>query len=110
LPEQARSRCGDHAGVEVAGAFGVDLDDGHADGLHALGVDRAGDVALDDGRVEAAGEPGLAEKGLEERGFAAAGRADEIDGEHAGCVESRAVLRGQLLVGLEDLFGGDDLH
>ena len=42
---------GDHLGVEMAGAVGIDLHHRHADVLHALGVDRAGDVALDHGRL-----------------------------------------------------------
>ena len=50
---ELRGGRGGHVGVEMAGPFGVDLHDGHAQGLHPLGVDRAGDVALDDRRAEA---------------------------------------------------------
>ena len=50
------------------------------------------------------------EKGLQERGLAAAGRADDVDAEHAGGVEAPAVLGGELIVGFEDILGGDDFH
>ena len=50
------------------------------------------------------------EKGLQQRGFAAAGRADHVDAQHAGRVEPGAVFLGQLVVGLEEFLGSDDFH
>ena len=92
----------------MAGAVGVDLDHGHADLLHALGVDRSGDVALDHGRLQAALE--VCEQGFQERGLARAGRTHHVDAEDAGGVEPGTILGGELVVGFEDFLGGDDFH
>ena len=52
----------------------------------------------------------LREQGLQQRGLARAGRADHVEAEDAGGVEPGAVLGGELVVGFEDLLGGDDFH
>ena len=52
----------------------------------------------------------MIEEGFQQRGLAAAGRADHVDAEHARRVESLAVLRGKLIVGFEDSLGSDDFH
>ncbi len=92
----------------MASAVGVDLHDRHADFLHAVGVDRTGDVAFDHGRLETSLQMG--EQGFQERGFACTGRAYHVDAEDAGGVELGAILGGELIVGFEDFFSGDDFH
>ena len=99
---------GDHAGVEVACPVGVDLHDGQAEGLDPLGVDRAGDVAFDDRGGDVRGERG--EDRFQERRLAAARRSDDVDAEDAGGVEAGAVFGGELIVGFENAFRGDDFH
>ncbi len=52
----------------------------------------------------------MIEEGFQQRGLAAAGRADHVDAEDARGVESPAVLGGELIVGFEDALGGDEFH
>ena len=52
----------------------------------------------------------MIEEGFQQRGLAAAGRADHVDAEDARGVESLAVFGRELIVGFEDAFGGDEFH
>ena len=52
----------------------------------------------------------MVEEGLQQRGLAAAGRADYVDAEHARRVEAAAVFRRELIVGFEDALGSDEFH
>ena len=76
---------GDHRGVEVACAFGVDLHDGHPDALHPLGIDRAGDVAFDDCGPDRISQG--REERFQERGLACTRRTDDVHDEDAGGIE-----------------------
>ena len=52
----------------------------------------------------------MIEEGFQQRGLAAAGRADHVDAEDARGIESPAVLGRELIVGFEDALGSDEFH
>ena len=51
-----------------------------------------------------------ANRRLQQGGLAATRRADHVDHIHAGGVETGPVFRGQLLIGFQNVLGGDDFH
>ena len=71
---------GDHAGVQVAHAVGIDLHDRHADLGHPLGIDLARDVAFDHGGRQPSLQP--LEQAFQQRRLAATRRTDQIDAVH----------------------------
>ena len=52
----------------------------------------------------------MIEDGFQQRGLAAAGRADHVHAEDACGIESPTVFRRKLIVGFEDALGSDEFH
>ena len=67
----------------------------------ALGIDGALDVAFDHADAELFSQP--FDGSFEQRGLACAGRAHEVDHEHAGFVEHRRVFLRDAVVGFQDV-------
>ena len=93
---------GDHQGVEMAGAVGLELDGVDAEGADSVGVAFGFDVAFDDEDFALGGE--AADGLFDEAGFAGAGGAQDIEGEKLGPLEDFPVDVGLQLVAMVDAF------
>ena len=95
-----------HEGIEVTLAAGVDLHRRGPGGRGAVGVNAGGDVAINDGQAQLAGQP--ADGLLDQAGLACAGRGQEVEAEDAGGVQAGAVVGRQAVVGAQDSFDDGD--
>ena len=84
------------------------LNDRHTQLRHPLGVNVAGNVALDNGGGRGPHETW--KQRLQQRCLSATGRTNQVDSVQAFRVKPLAVFPGALVVGLQYVSGGYDFH